>query len=190
MTIAQEKKELRKRMLALRDSLSMDQVEAASKACLQKILDLPVFQEEEWIYLYLSFRKEMDTLSMLGAIQAAGKKLAVPRIEGRDMHFYQIKSLEDCQPGTMGILEPQPGPDPEDKRITRPGLMLMPGLAFDRDLHRLGFGGGFYDAYLARHSDLKTAAICYDFQIVDHVPHENHDLCPQMLISDQRLLEP
>lgn len=191
MNVMEEKKALRKKMLALREGLTGEQVMLASRECLKKIMSFPAYRASNWIYCYLSFRNELDTVSMIHTFLAEGKRLAVPRIEGKEMHFYEIHSLRDCRPGTMGILEPHLGtsPDQKSKRVTETGFMLMPGLAFDLKCHRLGFGGGFYDRYLAAHPDLTTAAVCYDFQIIDHVPHGAHDLCPDVLISDRRVIK-
>ncbi len=88
------------------------------------------------------------------------------------MHFYEITALSDCVPGAFGILEPA---GEEKDRITTPGFMLVPGLAFDKNGNRLGYGGGFYDKYLASHEEIITAALGYDFQIVEKVPSESHD---------------
>ena len=88
------------------------------------------------------------------------------------MHFYEITALSDCVPGAFGILEPA---GEEKDRITTPGFMLVPGLAFDKNGNRLGYGGGFYDKYLASHEEIITAALGYDFQIVEKVPSEPHD---------------
>ena len=184
-SIYNEKRQLRIKMRALRDRLTEEEVKTASAACLERLLSLRVFEDHKWIYLYLAFHKEMDTLSMIDAFRNAGKRLAVPRVEGKRMHFYEIHSLDDCRAGTMGILEPCKENVTE---IAEPGLMLMPGLAFDQDGHRLGYGGGFYDRYLSGHGGLRTAGICYDFQIIDHVPAEPHDLCPEILITDKRIL--
>ena len=185
-----EKKQLRKKMLALRDRLTRKQVGTASRACLENILSFPFFKDHEWIYFFLAFNKEIDTLSMMEAFRNAGKRLAVPRVEGKEMHFYEIRSLDDCRPGAMGILEPYKEVSSHGNllRVTEPGLMLMPGLAFDKDRNRLGYGGGFYDRYLCGHEGLRTVGICYDFQIIDHVPAESHDLRPEALISDRRIL--
>ena len=172
-------------MRSLRDRLTDDQIKHASRSCLERILSLPVFEDHEWMYLFLAFNKEMDTLSMIDAFRKAGKRLAVPRVEGKRMRFYEIQSLDDCRPGTLGIPEPCKENVTE---ITEPGFMLMPGLAFDEAGHRLGYGGGFYDRYLSEHESLRTAGICYDFQIIDHVPAGPYDLCPEILITDKRIL--
>ena len=178
-------------MLALRADLTKDQVRTASRDCLERILSFSAFKVSNWIYCYLSFRNELDTISMIDTFLSEGKHLAVPRIEGEEMHFYEIRSLRECRPGTMGILEPAAGlrPGKRPERITEPGFMLMPGLAFDLNRRRLGFGGGFYDRYLCAHQNLTTAGVCYDFQIIDHVPCGPHDRCPDVLISDRRIIQ-
>ena len=107
-----------------------------------------------------------------GTAYASGKHVAVPKVQGEIMHFYEITALSDCVPGAFGILEPA---GEEKDRIATPGFMLVPGLAFDKNGNRLGYGGGFYDKYLASHEEIITAALGYDFQIVEKVPSESHD---------------
>ena len=81
-----------------------------------------------------------------------GKEVAVPRVDGDGiMHFYYLRSLKDLEPGAFGIMEPR-----ADCRIceTEEGLLLMPGVAFDEQGHRVGYGGGYYDRYLEKHPHL------------------------------------
>ena len=62
--------------------------------------------------------------------------------------------------------------------------MIMPGVAFDRDNHRVGYGGGFYDRFLEKHPDILRVAVAFDFQIMDMVPTEPTDICPQIIVTE------
>lgn len=62
-------------------------------------------------------------------------------------------------------------------------LMIMPGVAFDRENHRVGYGGGFYDRFLEKHPDIRRVAVAFDFQILDQVPTEPTDICPQIIVT-------
>ena len=84
-----------------------------------------------------------------------GKSVWFPRVEGSEMNFYLAEQKEDLQPGAYGILEPTG----EYKADGYDGLLIMPGVAFDEECHRIGYGGGFYDKYLEKHSDLHTIAL-------------------------------
>ena len=101
------------------------------------------------------------------------------------MEFVRINSYDDLQDGYMGIKEPVS----DDYEIPQDGLLVMPGLAFDVTLNRIGYGGGFYDRYLVKNGDryYKTA-ICFDYQVLDDIPAEEFDIRPDMIITDKRII--
>lgn len=172
MTEEALKKSLRKDMKARRNALTDAEKNCAAAKCLSKLKELPEFMESDWIYAYIACRNELETKDIIMWCLENGKRVAVPKVHGDIMHFYEIHSLNDCVPGAFGILEPV---GEEKDRIIMPGFMLVPGLAFDKNGNRLGYGGGFYDKYLASHEGITTAALGYDFQIVEKVPAEKHD---------------
>lgn len=89
------------------------------------------------------------------------------------MVFIYLNDLTQVEKGYAGIPEPiADGPVAQDKTA----LVLMPGLAFDRDGHRIGYGGGFYDKFLQREPDHPTLALCYEFQMLEHLETEDHDI--------------
>ena len=89
------------------------------------------------------------------------------------MKFIEIQNLDQIEKGYMGIPEPvADGPVAEDKKA----LVLMPGLAFDAQGHRIGYGGGFYDKFLSREPDHPTVALCYAFQMLPHIDTEAFDI--------------
>lgn len=168
-----KKEQLRRQMKDRRMRLSREERERASKGCLQSLKKLPDFLNSKWVYAYMSCKNELDTGKIISWCFSQGKRIAVPKVLGKIMHFYEITSLADCVPGAYKIMEPdcQEG-CPE---IVFEGFMLVPGLAFDRKKNRLGYGGGFYDRYLSSHKNIVTAGLGYDFQLVEEVPSEEHD---------------
>ena len=108
----------------------------------------------------------------------------MPKVYGRDMKFHRITTLSELKPGKYGILEP----DNTDICEPEQGLMIMPGLAFDKEHHRAGYGGGFYDRYLEQHPAFYKAAVAFSFQIVDHIETESYDLKPDCIITEQAVL--
>jgi 5-formyltetrahydrofolate cyclo-ligase len=158
-----------------------------NKAIQKRLLQDPVWQEISWFYPFVSHGTEVDTLEMIRYVLSQKTKggrvrVAVPRVEGREMDFYEITSTEELKPGYQGILEPSSSCPRVN--VTE-GLMLLPGLAFDPQGHRVGYGGGYYDRYLGQchRPDLLTVAIAYDFQIVDHIEAEEFDICPHRIIT-------
>ena len=108
--------------------------------------------------------------------------MAVPKVYGDEMRFIWMDDLSLVAPGYYDIPEPiADGPVADDELA----LMLMPGLAFDPEGHRVGYGGGFYDRYLAAHPDHKLVALCYGFQLVDHLDCEAHDIPVHRVIPDE-----
>ena len=102
-----------------------------------------------------------------------GKRVAVPKVIGDDMKFIYLEDLSRVEPGYCGIPEPiDNGPEADDPTA----LVLMPGLAFDSEGHRIGYGGGFYDRFLANEPGHPTLALCYEFQMVDHLETEEFDV--------------
>lgn len=166
------KKNLRCDMKARRNALTDEEKKHAAANCLSKLKELPEFMNADWIYAYIACRNELETADIISWCLSHGKQVAVPKVQGEIMHFYEITALSDCVPGAFGILEPA---GEEKDRITTPGFMLVPGLAFDKNGNRLGYGGGFYDKYLDTHKGIQTAALGYDFQLVEKIPVETHD---------------
>ena len=112
-----------------------------------------------------------------------GKTVAVPRVEDDDMVYYEIKDFSTLKSGYFGIMEPDGG-----KVCTREeGFLLVPGVAFDPARHRVGYGKGFYDRFLAAHPGFTTVAAAFEFQLFDAVPFEETDILPQMLVTEQKI---
>ncbi len=132
-----------------------------------------LYQNAETIYFYLPYNQEVRTVPMLQRALGEGKRVAVPKVYGDTMKFIYLENLDQIAKGYAGIPEPiNDEPVAEDKKA----LVLMPGLAFDRDGHRIGYGGGFYDRFLAEEPEHPTLALCYDFQMLDKLETEEFDI--------------
>lgn len=178
------KEELRKVMRNRRNSLSLNEIYAQTEKCFMHLQTMPEFQESEWIYCYLAIGSEVDTISLVSRFIKMGKKVAAPKVERDEIAFYEIGSIRECRPGVFGILEPASYKAPADEK----GLILLPGLAFDMSGNRLGYGGGFYDKYLKSHPDYPCAALAFELQILDEVPHEEHDKTVDYIITPERII--
>lgn len=178
-----------------RNALPQERRAKAAKDCLQLLRNSSLYRKADWIYTYISFDSELDTIGLIRTVLNDGKHVAVPKIQGRNMNFWEILSLEDCRPGIWGILEPVLSGMEETVKYPAeiPGLILVPGLAFDRNGNRLGYGGGYYDRYLENHPGFISTALAYPIQIVDKVPSEGHDrrvdyiLTPEEIIKTRKL---
>lgn len=167
-----DKKALRSHIRTQKQALTAAQIESASRHLTQQFLQHPAYRQARSVYGYLSYNQEVRTDALLRRAQRDGKRVAVPRVEGDHMTFYWLDDLDRVQPGCKGIPEPY-GTEPvaDDPHA----LVLMPGLAFDPAGHRIGYGGGFYDKFLAAEPH-PTIALCYDFQLLDHLDTAEHDI--------------
>ena len=104
---------------------------------------------------------------------ADGKKVAVPKVYGDTMRFIYLTDLSQVAPGCMGIPEPIADEPIADDPTA---LVLMPGLAFDKQGHRIGYGGGFYDKFLAAEPHHPTVALCFSFQMMDQLETDEFDI--------------
>ncbi|MBQ5607457.1 MAG: 5-formyltetrahydrofolate cyclo-ligase [Oscillospiraceae bacterium] len=131
------------------------------------------YQSAKTIYGYLPYNQEVRTVPMLEQALKDGKRVAVPKVYGDTMRFIYIEDMSAVAKGYAGIPEPiADGPVAEDETA----LVLMPGLAFTKKGDRMGYGGGFYDRFLAQEPNHPTLALCYAFQMVENLPVEEYDI--------------
>ncbi len=175
------KQELRLEMKQLRARVTPEEQALAGMAVRDNIKKMPVWKECDALYTFVSYQTEIGTLPLMELAWSERKAVAVPKVQGREMDFYRISSMEELKPGYQGIPEPEGLKPAEYKKV----FLLMPGLAFDRQGNRLGYGGGFYDRYVAAHRDSMhcLAAVGYDFQFLHKIPVEKTDVAVDMMVS-------
>ena len=168
-----DKKELRRQIRELKRAMTSEQIDAASARLGELFLNCPQYKEAKTIYGYLPYNQEVRTVPMLEQAMRDGKRIAVPKCHGDEMRFIYMDDLSRVEKGYANIPEPiADDPVADDKTA----LVLMPGMAFTKDGKRMGYGGGFYDKFLAAEPDHPTVALCYDFQMVEDLPTEDYDI--------------
>ena len=168
-----DKKELRDYIRKFKRAMSKEEIEAKSKKLGELFLASDLYKQAKNIYGYLPYNQEVRTTAMLEQAQRDGKRIAVPKILGDTMIFVWLDDLTAVEKGYSNIPEPiDLTPVADDPTA----LVLMPGMAFDREGHRCGYGGGFYDKFLASEPDHPTLALCYDFQVLPHLDTEEFDI--------------
>lgn len=168
-----DKKALRQEIREKKRQMSPEQIEKISARLGELFFQSAYYQQAKTIYGYLPYNQEVRTVPMLERALADGKKVAVPKVYGNEMKFLYITDLTRVAKGYAGIPEPlDDGPVADDPTA----LVLMPGLAFDRQGHRIGYGGGFYDKFLAAEPEHPTLALCYAFQMLDVLETEAYDV--------------
>lgn len=179
------KKQIRKAVLGRRGSLSSEAVAEKSKVIKDVITAMNEYQEADQVLVYLNYRNEVQTDELIFQALKDGKKVFAPRVEGAEMEFYQISSLDELFVSKLGIREPKG--DSEKPDFAKNILMIMPGVAFDSSLARIGYGGGFYDKYLEKHPDIQTVMIAFECQKEEAIPLEETDIRPQMVVTEDRI---
>ncbi len=180
------KQNLRQRIIDLRENQDATAKSEKEKLIDEKVSNLEVFKKAQTVLLYAAFRGEVS-LRELKKKTIQHKTLVLPKVDKSktQLHLYEIPDLDYLQSGYAGILEA-----PENlKTITenKIDLAIIPGVAFDTNGNRIGFGQGFYDRLLTQ---LKCPIIApaFEFQIVDQVPTEPHDLPVDLIITEQRVI--
>lgn len=168
-----DKKELRRFIREKKRAMTEAEIEARSVKLAGLFFQSEAYQKAKTIYGYLPYNQEVRTVPMLEQALRDGKRVAVPKVYGEEMKFLFLDDLSRVEKGYCGIPEPiDDGPPADDETA----LVLMPGLAFDLQGHRIGYGGGFYDRFLAAEPNHPTLALCYDFQLLPALETEAHDI--------------
>lgn len=175
-----DKAEVRRHISAMKRALTQQQIKDASGRLGLLLASCPLYQQANTLYGYLPFNQEVQTIPILNRALAEGKRVAVPKVYGDEMRFIYITDLTQIKPGFKGIPEPVMDEPVADDPMA---LVLIPGLAFDTQGHRVGYGGGFYDRFLKREALHPTVALCYDFQIFPLLNTEIHDVPVDMVLS-------
>ncbi len=178
------KKMTRNAIKEMRLALKKEEVKERSEACVSKVLQFPELIEAKTVCVYMPAGNEIDTTEIIRYCKENGKRLAAPRVNGDTMEFYYFTDETDMEQGAYDIWEPTGTEAVEDEE----SLVIMPGVAFDLSCNRIGYGKGYYDRYLSAHPRMKKVALAYDFQIVGRIKREVHDVRPDMVVTESRVI--
>lgn len=178
---------LRNKYKKLRAEMKPSLKERMDAQMREKLLSLRQYEKNDLLFTYVSKSIEVDTLSIIRQALADQKQVAVPRcVPGKiDMEFYLITGEGDLEPGAFGVLEPVP----ERCRLLKDyshGLCIVPGLSFDAEGFRLGYGKGYYDRFLSQYGGF-TVGLCYSSCTQWRLPHGRYDRPVNLLITDKYL---
>lgn len=183
------KRSLRRLMLEKRRALSSSEVVAHSLAIQQSFMDSAGFLRAESLALYAPIHNEVDTAALQRQSLLAGKKVLYPVVDGSKLTFRQITAAADLESGAFGIDEPG-----ENTIVCSPegiDIFIIPGVAFDMKGRRIGYGKGFYDRTLHPLECCgRFVGFCYDFQLVDEIVGEPHDVTLDLIFTETRIIRP
>jgi|LSQX01.2.fsa_nt_gb 5-formyltetrahydrofolate cyclo-ligase len=185
---------LRREVLACRDQLTTDQIKTLSPRVIAHLKQWPALQKASTVMAYANFGSEVATGSLLQWLLAQGKQLVLPRVcrADRTLQLYSVADpVTQLQPGIWGIPEPDPVCCPP-LPLAAVDCVVVPGVAFDHQGRRLGYGGGFYDRLLdgaqGAHLRPHLIAVGFECQLVPEVPAKGKDVSLAALATEQRLL--
>lgn len=181
------KTELRQKYRSLRQNMSQEIKDRYDKAIADQVMRLWQYKRQSVLLIYVSTPIEVDTLRIIQCALNDGKRVAVPRCipNTRNMEFYYIRSLQDLEPGSFGVLEPNPNPANLYKE-SEGGLCIVPAFSYDWRGFRLGYGKGYYDRFLSRFEG-NMVGICYSECVQRSLPHGRFDRPVELLVTEKYL---
>lgn len=183
------KQEIRNFIRSKKRELTQLDISKASKEIRDNLFTCSYYKNATAIFTFVSYNQEVDTKEIIKRAMEDGKRIAVPKVLGDEMEFFYISSLEELKEGYQHIFEPITNHLADPSKETSP-LMLMPGLAFDRDGNRIGYGGGFYDKYLLKYGagTFYKCALGYEFQLFDQFDPEEFDIPVDGIVTSKEIV--
>jgi len=183
-----EKKQLRKYIQNKRDNLALGLRKKKSKEIALKFLKTTDYLNSKNIFIFYPFRSEIDTTIIIKKALKESKNIILPRVEGTLLNLYFVNDVHtQLQEGSYKIIEPIPSSCTK-AHVSDINLAIVPGVAFDRNLNRLGYGGGFYDKILRNlPQSIKKIALSFDIQIVPNIPVLDYDIKIDIIITESKI---
>ena len=178
------KDEMRRKMLDMRQALSSQSVQYGSEAITERLLSLSCVQDAQIIMTYSAIKNEPDMWLLTYTLLDMGKQVALPCVTTGGLVAAAYCRDMKLDKGAYGI--PQPAMGPNDPPI-KPDLVIVPGVVFDLQGCRIGFGAGYYDRFL-QHSEAIKVGVCYESQLVDRIEADPHDVCMDYIVTERRVL--
>ena len=184
--IDKKKIKLRKKYLKIRTKIN-NKIKK-SDIIFNKIIKMEEYRNSKIIALYKNLANEVDTSKLIEYSILNNKTVVLPRVKDNDLYFYKISSLNDkFEKSKFGVEEPLD----DTNNLINPqniDLIIIPGICFDKQRNRLGFGKGYYDRFLENKS-LKSIAICFDKQILKYqkIPITNNDIKVDKIVTERSI---
>lgn len=187
--IKQKKTEIRSKYKKIRNNMTTEQKSSLDFAIAKNFLSIEAYINCDVLFAFISKDIEVNTKTIIEDAFAKGKKVCVPRCstEGREMDYYYINSYEDLVSGAYGLLEPDVDKC-EKVDVVSNGICLVPGLVYDREGYRLGFGKGYYDRFLNRFNGV-TIGVCYTRCIETELPRGYYDRPIDLVVTEKYTID-
>lgn len=185
----ESKKELRKRILSIRNNMPGEDVVNNSRIIRDKIIGLDVFKQSKVIFIYMDFKNEVMTSDLIKHMLFEKKRVVVPYTDTVSTVLIpsEITGESDLKLNSFGYSEPK---KVSPVNIEEIDLVIIPGLVFDKNLNRIGFGKGYYDRILNKlKASARKVAVAHDFQVLEEIPAEEHDVKMDMIITEKSIMK-
>ncbi len=182
---SEKKAALRKLLLEKRDGISHELMEINSKKIHASLKKIPAFRLATRIGIYYPTGSEVFTQNIMQDAISNGLEVCLPRVAGDMLEFRKIEGFASLEPGSFDIMEPTQG-CPMAKKME---VIIIPALGASPDRYRIGYGRGFYDRYLAGKSIVKIA-LCFQRQVIRRIPHEEHDIQMDYIVTEDGAYKP
>lgn len=172
------KSEMRRFIKNLRREMTEEKITEISNKIYKNLIELDLYKNAKSIFVYLSMDKEIDTYRIINHALENGKKVFVPYLENKKMYLRRLRSLDDLTEGSFGIKT-----STNEESIANPDLSLVPGLSFDDNKNRLGYGGGYYDRFLAN-SDTISIGLFAEITKSIEIPTDETDVSLDYILTE------
>ena len=176
---------LKDSILNKRNSLTKEKIIEKSEKIKSSLFNLQPYKQSKTPMFFVSFNSEVNTHDIIR--ESLGRKtIVVPKVAHHEIEPSIIIDFDNLIEGKLGILEPIEVMQIAYKNID---LVLVPGIAFDKEGHRIGYGFGYYDKFLRKVPKAVKIGLCFDFQVVDRIPREAHDVPVDFIVTEERVIE-
>ena len=185
------KERIRKLSIKRRSQLTLSERIIKSDKILKLLIETDNWKKAKCILAYADFKNEVMTDKIIFKAILEGKTVYLPKINGDEMVFYRIYSVEELVPGYFGIREPIGLTDEKINPcdMKEEILVIVPGTAFDKECNRIGYGKGFYDRYLKLYCLINTIGLAFERQVFESIPHNEEDIPISLLITEDRIFK-
>lgn len=175
------KSDIRKEILSRRRAMEPEEISQKSKVIAGKAIALLKQRQIKGLLAYWPIHGEVAVESILEYCTASGIQVYLPMVLGENqMTVGQYRGKGTLKVGKWGILEPR-----EEEKNAYIQLALIPGVAFSHTMCRIGYGKGYFDRYLTQYSHIFKLALAYDFQVVEGIEAEDHDVQMDMILTER-----
>ena len=184
------KKNIREEIIDKRNNLILDIKQNYDSLIFKVIINSEIYKKSKKIFTYISFGSEVDTIKLIKYSFSNNKEVYVPKInkQTKDMIALKIHNFNNMSVDKWGIIEPKSVD--KSNMGTDFDLIIMPGIAFDKQGNRIGYGGGYYDKYISKLNNASNLlALAYDFQIIQDIESESHDIKVDFILTNKGFIK-